>query len=80
VGNYFMGREIIDGDLSDLKNLRAHGKIGGFKNQRKCRHKKFLIALYSRPGANKPLPFPNASGLQSAKLSKRRAWLCIAAE
>ena len=31
VGQYFLGREIIDGDSSDLKNTKAFGKIVGLK-------------------------------------------------
>lgn len=31
VGNYYLGREITDGDASDLENLSAAGKIVGLK-------------------------------------------------
>lgn len=31
VGSYFLGREIVDGDLSDIKNQKQRGKIIGLK-------------------------------------------------
>ena len=31
VGSYFLGREIVDGDLSDIANQKQRGKIIGLK-------------------------------------------------
>ena len=60
VGSYFLGREIVDGDLSDIKNQKQRGKIIGLKlkgNEAKKSKSLFIVA----PSQASPAPFAIAA-------------------
>ena len=50
-GKYFLGREIVDGDASDLKNLKYRGKIVGLKLKGNNKTQKTKSPFVVEPGA-----------------------------
>ena len=61
VGNHFMGREIIDGDKSDLENLKAHGKIVGLKIKGNAATKNSTSPFIVDPAQTSPAPYAIAA-------------------
>lgn len=60
VGSYFMGREIVDGDKSDIFNQKQKGKIVGLKLKgHKAKKSKSLFIV--EPSQASPAPFAIAA-------------------
>jgi len=80
IGNHFMGREIIDGDKSDLENLKAHGKVVGLKIKGNAATKNSTSPFIVDPAQTSPCPSQTYRACNPQNLASAGRGFAIAAE